>query len=65
MKAKWEGQVDYVPITLENTEQPFKCTVPAIKEDKFVRIINTHLRATNRRLKDEVKDLEEQVELKW
>ena len=63
MKEVWEGQVDSISETLDNTEQLFKWTIPAIKEAKFVRIINTHLRATNKRIKDQVKDLQEQLEL--
>ena len=59
----WEGRVECVSETLSNTEQFFKWTVPTIKEATFVRIINSHLRTANRRLKNHVKDLEERLEL--
>ena len=58
MKVVWEGQVYSISETLDNTEQLFKWTIPAIKEATFVRIIDTHLRATKKRLKDKVKDLQ-------
>ena len=59
MKEVWEGQVDYVSETLDNTEQLVKWIIPTIKEAKFVRIIKTHIRANNKRLKYSVKDLQE------
>ena len=58
VKALWEGQNDSISETPSSAEQFFKWTVPAIKEAKFFRVINTHLRAINIRLKDQMEELE-------
>ena len=61
MKAVWEGQIVSKSEIPSSEEQFFTWTVPAIKEAKFVRVINTHLRASNRRLRRQVEDLEIQL----
>ena len=58
MKALWEGQTGSISETPSTAIQFFTWRVPAIKEAKFVRVINTHLRASNRRLRDQVEDLD-------
>ena len=63
MKDIWEEQVDSVSKTLGNTQQFIKWTIPLRKEVKHVRRINIRLKATNRKLKYQVKDLQEQLEL--
>lgn len=63
MKALWEGQTGSRFETPRSVEQLFTWTVPSIKEAEFVRVINTHLRASNRRLRDEVEDLLQQLKL--
>ena len=59
MKEVWEGQSSSRSEIPSSVEQFFTWTVPTIKEAKFVRVINTHLRASNRRLRDQVEDLEQ------
>lgn len=63
MKALWEGQTGSRSETPSSAEQFFTWTVLAFKEAKFVRVINNHLRASNRRLRDQVDDLEQQLKL--
>ena len=63
MKALWEGKTGSISETLSSAEQFFTWTVPTIEEAKFFRVINTHLRANNRRLKVQVKDLEQHLKL--
>ena len=63
MKAAWEGQTSFRSEIPNNAEQFFTWTVSAIKEEKFVRVINTHLRASNRRLRGQVEDLQLQLKL--
>ena len=61
MKAIWEGQIVSKPEIPSSEEQFFTWTVPTIKEEKFVRVINTHLRASNIRLRIQMEDLEIQL----
>lgn len=63
MKALWEGQTVSRTEIPNSAKQFFTWTVPAIKEEKFVRVINTHLGASNRRLRNQVEDLELQLKL--
>ena len=63
MKAVWEGQTISRPEIPSAAKQFFTWTVPAIKEEKFIRVINTNLRAINRRLRSQVEDLELQLKL--
>ena len=62
-KALWEGQIGSIAETLGSAEQFFTWTFLAIKEAKFVRVINTHLRPNNKRLKGQVTDFEQQLKL--
>ena len=61
MKALWEAEKVSKPEIVNSETQYFTWTVPAIKEARFVRRINIQLRATNRRLKRHVEDLEIQL----
>ena len=63
MKALWEGQTGSRSETPSSVEQFFTWTVPTIKEAKFVKVINTHLRASKIRLRDQVEDLGQQLKL--
>ena len=63
MKELWEGQSGSRSEIPSSAEQFFTWTVPAIKEEKFVRVINTHLRASNRILRGQVEDLEQKLKL--
>ena len=63
MKAVWEGQTVSRSEIPSSAEQYFTWIVPTIKEEKFVRVINTHLRSSNRILRDQVEDLELQLKL--
>ena len=58
MKALWEGDKVSKPKIISSEAQYFTWTVPAIKEARFVRVMNTHLRTSNRRLRIQVEDLE-------
>lgn len=62
IKALWELERVSKPKTVSSDAQFFTWTLPAIKEAKFVRRINVNLRATNRRLKRHIEDLEIQLE---
>ena len=59
MKAVWEGQTSSRFEIPSGSKQLFTLTVLVIKEAKFVRVINTHLRASNRRHGDQVVNLEQ------
>ena len=59
MKEVWEEQVDSVSKTLDNTHQLIKWTMPLRKQVKHVRRMNMNLKYTNKKLKDQVKDLQE------
>ena len=63
MKAVWEGQIVSRSEIPSAAKQFFTWTVPTIKEAKFVRVINNHLRDSNRRLSGQVEDLELQLKL--
>ena len=63
MKALWEGQTGSISETPSNAEYFFTWIVPAIKEAKFVKVINTHLRVSNRKLKDQGEYLEQQLKV--
>ena len=63
MKALWECQTGPRSEIPSSAEHFFTWTVPEIKEAKFFRVINTHLRASNRRLRDQVGYLELQLKL--
>ena len=51
IKALWEVERVSKLETVSSEAQYFTWTVPAIKEARFVRMINVKLRATNRRIK--------------
>jgi len=61
MKALWEAKKVSKPEIVNSETQYYSWTVPAIKEAKFVRRINAQLRATNKRLKRQIEDLEIQL----
>ena len=61
MKAVWEGQTVARLEIPTSAQQFFTWIVPAIKEEKFVRVINTHLRASNRKLRGQVEYLKLQL----
>ena len=61
IKALWEVERVSKPEIVSSEAQYFTWTVPAIKEARFVRMINVKLRATNRRLKRQIEDLEIQL----
>ena len=61
MKAVWEGQTVARSEIPNSAEQFFTWTVPTIKEENFVRVINTHLRASNRNIRGQVEYLELQL----
>ena len=63
MKALWYGKTGSMSETPSRVEHFFTWTSPAIKEAKFVREINTHLIASNRKLKGQVEDLEQQLKV--
>ena len=63
MKEIWEEQVNSVSKTLDDTQQLIKWTMPLRKEVKHVRRMNLHQKYSNRKLKDQVKDLQEKLEL--
>ena len=61
IKALWELERVSNPETISSEAHFFTWTLPAIKEAKFVRWVNVNLRATNRRLKRQIEDLEIQL----
>ena len=61
MKALWEDEKVSKLEIINSVTQYFTWTVPAIKDARFVRRINAHLRATNRELKRQIEDLEIQL----
>ena len=61
LKSIWEGQTVARSEIPSSAQQFFTWTVPTIKEAIFVRVINTHLREINRKLRSQVKDLELQL----
>ena len=58
MKGLWELEKNPNPKLIDSQAQFFIWTLPAIKEEKFIRMINTKLRENNRNLKRRVEDLE-------
>ena len=61
LKGLWElEKVSNIEST-NNQDQFFIWTILAIKEEKFIRMVNTKLRANNRRLKRQVEDLQIQL----
>ena len=63
MRKIWEDQVTSVSKTLDNTKKLIKWNQPLRKEVKQIKKVNLHLQSKNRTLKDQVKDLQEQLEL--
>lgn len=61
IKVLWEVEKASNLEIVNSETQYFTWTVPAIKEARFVRRINTQLRATSRRLKRQIEDLEIQL----
>ena len=51
LKGLWELENVSNSESISSQDQFFIWTVPAIKEAKFIRMVNTKLRANNRRLK--------------
>ena len=58
LKGLWELEKVSNIESINSEDQFYIWTVPAIKEAKFKRLVNTKLRANNRRLKRQVEDLE-------
>ena len=58
IKALWELEMVSKPETISSEAQYFTWIVPAIKEAKFVIMMNVQLRATNRKLRRQIEDLE-------
>ena len=63
MRKIWEDQVTSVSKTLDNTEKLIKWTQPLRGEVKHIKKVNIHLQAKNMTLKDQVKYLDQQLEL--
>ena len=61
MKGLWEMEKNPNLELIDSQAQFFIWTLPAIKEEKFIRMVNTKLRENNRRLKRRVEDLEIQL----
>ena len=61
IKSLWEVEKVSTPEIVNNETRYLTWNVPAIKESRFVRRTNAQLRATNRRLKRQFKDLEIQL----
>ena len=58
MKGLWELEKVSNIDSISSQDQFFIWIVPAIKEEKFIRTVNTKIRANNRRLKIQVEYLE-------
>ena len=54
LRGLWELEKVSNNESISNWDQFFIWTVPTIKEEKFIRIVNIKLRANNRRLKRKV-----------
>lgn len=63
MRKIWEDQVRSVSNTLENKKKLRKWTQPLIREFKHIKKVNLNLQSKNKTLKDQVKDLQEQLDL--
>jgi len=61
LKGLWELEKVSNIESISSQDQFYIWTVPAIKEENFIRMVNTKLRANNRRLKRQVEDLEIQL----
>ena len=61
IRALWEVGRISKPETVSSEVQYFTWTIPAIKEARFMRMINVKLRATNKILKRQIEDLEIQL----
>ena len=61
MKGLWEMEKNPNPELIDSQSQFFIWTLTAIKEAKFIRMVNTKLRENNRKLKRRVEDLEIQL----
>lgn len=61
MKALWEAEKVSKLEIVSNENQYFTWTTPIIKEARFVRKVNTQLRAKNKGLKRKIEDLEIQL----
>ena len=63
MRKIWEDQVTSVSKTLENTKKLIKWTQPLRREVKHIKKVKLNLQSKNRKLKQKVKDLQEQLDL--
>lgn len=61
VKALWEVEKVSKPEIVSSEIQYFTWTIPIIKEAIFVRRMNSQLKATNRRLKRQIEDIEIQL----
>ena len=63
MRKIWEDQVTSVSKTLDNSEKLIKWTQPLRGEVKHLKKVNLNMQTKNQTLKDQVKCLEQQLEL--
>lgn len=61
MEALWEDKTISIPEVVDCHAQYYTWSVPAIKEAKFIRIVNTRLRVEIRIMKRQIKDLKIQL----
>jgi len=61
MKALWEDKTSSIPEVVDCNAQFYTWTVPAIKEAKFIRMINMQLRVGTRVMKRQIEDLKMQL----
>ena len=61
MEALWEDKTISIPEVVDCNAQYYTWTVPAIKEAKFIRKVNTKLRAGIRVMKRHIEDLKIQL----
>ena len=63
MRKIWEERVTSVSKTLDNTEKLIKWTQPLRGEVKHIKWIILQFQSKNRALKDQVEDIQEQLDL--
>lgn len=61
MEALWEDKTISIPEVVNFHAQYYTWTVPAIKEARYIRKVNTKLRAGTRIMKRKIKDLKMQL----
>ena len=61
LKGLWELEKVSNSESISSQDQFFIWTIPAIKATKFISMVNTKLRANNRRIKRQVEDLQIQL----